>query len=248
MAISPIERNLPNKDGKMIVGAKIMNYYIPSHYFDDDLAIIKADRVNSMGNFVVEFKDKEDSKGERFLFNLGLVNDFLFSAVTKLKDYAINSEVTGDFHKFTLTQGEVFIESSEWVQSLSAAKSMLAFFNQGKIPADIPYDELVDMFKQNFAINGVKMPVPSSIVEAVMSELIRDSKNTSRAFRYVTGNSATKVQHGYHPMRLKEIPKHTSVFAALTFEDVKASLKSSILLSRSDRSQIPSPLESVIKH
>ena len=132
--------------------------------------------------------------------------------------------------------------------SLSSTEDVKTFVNlmcQGKI-RNIPYDKILAVWQKNLELNGVKLGVPSSILEIIISEIYRNADNPNEKYsRYVDKNP--KDNYGYRASNIREICSRNSTFTALTFEDFDMMVTSSLNMNKYNKKQVASPIEQVIK-
>jgi hypothetical protein len=241
----PIEKFLTFTENSIIVKAHTMRLYIPEEFFIDGIAEVFSNEIDTFTAIIVSFKNKEDSDEEFFFFDYGVSLRFNFKEETiivnpfKELDYA-------KFHVFELYEGNKLINSLTKVQSLKDAQAFIDLLNGGKLPIDVPYSIIPEKIKTNFNLNGMKLPVSSFIIEMLVSEVNRNPKDLHQPFRIIAGR--TGADSGYFPLRLKSLPRVSSVFAALSFEDMNASIKASVVMTRNNTKQKQHPLESVIKN
>ena len=97
-------------------------------------------------------------------------------------------------------------------------------------------------------MHGIKFKVQSVLIEAMASEMIRYKKNEAIPFRMVMHLKNVDMKNDYFIMPIKDIARTTSVFNALSFEDIKKSMQASVLMTRSGQAQRQSPVETVLKY
>lgn len=232
-------------EGGLKVNCFRMFIYIPVSYFDDNLAQLFTSKVSYFGSVYVSFKEKEDSPEEFYFYNLGMQVVSNFDQLNRTDKKLPNIKET-KFQKVTIEKDNFFVESNKWIQSLDDAKAFLDIIEKGKLPNSIPYNEIPAKLKNAFEINGIGLPVPSFVIEMLVSEINRNALNENEPFRLVAGKDGRNT--GYVSAKMKDLTRLNSVFGAISFEDMNKSLKSSVLMSRNKLPQKINPLESVIKH
>lgn len=221
-----------DKVGKQAVAIKPLNILIPKQNIDSGVATMIDDKIHTFGIFEFESTDGKD----RFACNYPLELILNIFDMDKDEDYFILKYDTDD----------VIIESMGFIPNAKRANGFMNFLTQGKIVASSKED-LVDIFRNNMTMNGVSMNVASEIVEAMISEMIRYKKDLAMPFRLV------EEQPGVQPddfslINIKDIARLSSVFGAISFEDVKKALQAGVYITRTGQEQFVPPTESVLKY
>jgi len=135
------------KEGRIIVKAAIMNIYIPVDYFDNGLSTFLGGVVNTIGSFYVGFKATDTSEEKLMKLDLATILTINYSDQVKISKKIEDEE--DNYYVLTLFKDEEFISSTNKLVSLEDAQKYLDYLNQGKLPSNIPYNEIVDMLKSN---------------------------------------------------------------------------------------------------
>lgn len=130
-------------------------------------------------------------------------------------------------------------------QSSDSCEKFLSMVMKGKIPNSIPYDHLLKTWESNYEMNGLSPGVPSVIMQCILATQCRSKKDPAIPFRQEMGTGKAS-QTGYVFANMRTVASHTSVFNALTFEDMSAMLTTSINMTRSGTKQARSPVEKVL--
>lgn len=79
--------------------------------------------------------------------------------------------------------------------------------------------------------------------------MCRSSKDESIPFRKEIAKPNSKAnQYSYKPINIKKLPSINSTFTSLAFEDINASIISSIRKTKDGEEENISPVEQVIKY
>jgi hypothetical protein len=90
------------------------------------------------------------------------------------------------------------------------------------------------------------MRVQSALIEGMIGELCRYSEDDTKPFRLaLKDKNVTRDQ--FIMVNIKDVARLSSVFSAISFEDIKKSLESSVLMTRNNSEQAISPVETVLK-
>ena len=232
------------KEGQIVCVADSMTTYVPALLFDESVAERTGRRVTCFGEFFVGFRlTASQAKESLFHFDIGLDVSFLF-------EDSFRTEKTFDGEKdeywaFTLGRDEVWMDGTTYVESLDSAENFMRYLNQAKLPRQIKYEEFPHKIRHNLAMNGVGVPLPDMILEAMASEMMRSKDDEHTPFRFVAGRTGKTT--GYAPMKLKDLPNLNSVFAGLSFENMDKAIQSGVDMTRSGRPQRSTPLEDVLR-
>lgn len=218
------------KKGESLIVLKPIKVYIPKANFESDLSRIEDTYIITFGVFNFTSLDGK----EKFNVKLPLR--------IRISFYKMESE--GDFLVFTYDTNDVMIEKMVFIDNVNEASSFLNLFNSAKVKANTPED-LVGIFFDNMDLNKISTRVPSELVEAMISELVRWDKDSSVPFRMQYGKTGIKPGD-FTPINIKDIPRVTSVFSAISFEDVKKALQAGVYMTRTNQKQSIGPIETVL--
>ena len=225
-----------------------MEAYIPQYYFEKELALeYGGEYIKLMGlfNFLV-FSDVEGTKqiGKLETFNLPtMINMYPRSFETRnislikgmdVEPYTVLKFYNGD----TVTKLDIIQNSMN-----------CDLFLRMKIPQTVPYNEILNVWRTNMTLNGVDMlNIPSVVFEIVMSEKYRNPKNPQERFGQVAGANPSISMTDYLIANFRDICKYNSIFSSITFEDFDTMVGAALNVSRTNRKQIESPVEKIMKY
>ena len=234
------------KDNKIILDKRFYKceVLIPKNYFDDGIAVKEATKIKSIG--IVAMKIFDTPSKAKF-YQLTVPIEVVFNTDEELSDRMIKYD--GKIETYTVLTvygGNAVTDSNQYLQSMFKALAFMAKFNSAKFSSSIPYDSLVQLFKDGITKNSVKLGVPDVLVEMIISELCRDSEDNTRAFRFKINE--TNNTTGYNFLGIKKIPQNSSVLAALAFEDMNTSIRAAIYQTKIGMKQNLSPIEKMIHY
>lgn len=235
-------------DGQYIYAdAHCIEFYIPKYYFEkssnfaeDNGSIIKVLGVFDIG----------------ILSNGTLKEMKVLNIPTTIELYVVDSEdrdvdLPGEdgltpCHVLRYIKGQKIMRSYT-IQDSSNVESYLNFINKGKVPSIVPYEKSLQLWRKNQELNGANLGVPSVIEELILSVSYRDKDDPSKKFSHVIGKDLNKSQFDYVMNNIRQICQYTSTFTAVTFEDLDASLTTSLNRTRSKGNEAVSPIEDLFK-
>lgn len=235
-------------NNNIIFQGKYMEIYIPQYYFDKNVAQVIGDHFKTLGVLNFRTFSSIDGKGPSKLRTLtistiiythpsgGFTEDSL-DLVGKGKDkYYILKYYTGDK-----------LCDSEQVASLENFRAFLDILLGGKLPGTIPYDAIMDLFTNNFTLNGIDFPIPDNIKEIIISKIYRYKKDPTIPFGVVYGKNPKISPYDYVTMNPRSITRMDSTYAGLTFEDFDGSVISGLLTTKQKRKEVASPIEPIMR-
>ena len=186
--------------------------------------------VSTLGIFEIHSLDEDGAKFKCNLPLTVLLNVFSRSADSEYiyLDYAKN---------------DVVIEKMGFVPSVKPTISFLGLVTGGKLE-NIEATELAKIFKQNLDLNEINSGVPTELIEAMISDLVRWKEDHTVRFRLVNDKVP---KDDYVVVNIKDAARLASVFGAMSFEDVKKAAQAAVLMTRKKKKQNISPLEIVME-
>lgn len=239
-------------DNKVYFTGNNMDIFIPDSYFKDGLANYIGDKVTTLGifKFAVYHSENKD-KPEVYTLSLPINTTFQFED-EKTSDIILGEKMKEKYHIFNIEKGMEFCESTMVDENASASKKFIFMINAGHInEKDVNYSDLIRLYLYNLSINNVGLENQAVMYELTLATLCRLETDTTIEFREAL-NSPSKypnlTEHDYKMIPVTKIPALTSTFGGLMFEDIKESVISGILRTKSGQSDERSPLEDVIKY
>lgn len=240
------------RDGNAILynGEGTLFYYIPDNYFNGRSAIVEGSYVRLLGSFSYQIIAKNGKKTPLRIFDWPTVFLCRPSIVEKKKNIKLDENTPkGDYQLLGFVDGDQLVTNVFTPQNIDNTKELLNLHVMtGKIPHQIPYDELYMYPYNSMRLNGSKFDIHSQLMTMVYSKLCRDPENPANLFRL--SKAIDNDMTSYIPMSIKEVPKYISPYAAITSENIDEGIISSVLLSDDEESGKSthkySPLEQVL--
>lgn len=236
---------LKPQNNDYIVDAEKICVYIPSYYFASGMANELGNQIDTIGIITLEVWDKTLKTPEIWEMNCPVVIHVMSSENSKVtRTFSKIDPTPEEYRVFTAYKGEVILSNAIHVQNTKAANRFLSFILNGKIPNNLKYSDLPYNLLKSASFNGVKTGVPNSLVELLMGELARDSKDLTIPFRKVAGK--TGAETGYQTIKINELPALASTFGGLAFENINDAILSGLVNSKQGREEITAPTEEVL--
>ena len=222
-----------------------MEVYLPKVYFDQEISILLANRVETLGIFNFKlFNNLEGTNGSLHTYK------FASSFITYPAEIEYKKiEMMGNEDEYTVLKyynNDIFIENVMITMLDKNASRFMKLITSGKLPITIPYNDIINLVLNNFEINDFNPNVPSIIIEEIIMELNRDPDDLTKPFRYKASNPK---QDMYKAKRvdIKSIPQVSTSFTAVTFENFDYSVVTAINKTMQNVKEVESPVEKTIK-
>lgn len=236
------------KEGDAILfSGDLMEIILPKYYFEKNIARFIGDRVETLGLFQFRVINLNGSI-ENHTFKLPMNTIFEFedyrTETVKISDNEIESS-----YIFVLSKGMIFMNTTKKEQTAENSKNFVFSLHGSKLPSTIPYSELLKIYLDNILLNKTKIDNPGCILEMTIAELCRCKDDVNTPFRMKIGEDYKHVEQTQYMMtNIKNLPPINSTFTALSFENIDASIISSIGKTVNGDSELISPIERVIKY
>lgn len=218
--------------------------YIPEEYFEKRLAEDFGSSLMVLGLLDVALF-KGDKMVSKHTLNLPTMITMYPTEMDK-EELSIVEGVTDRYRVAKFFNGDQFTKRFIAQDSTNVEK-FLKLMMGGKLPRTVPYGKVLEIWQKNLEINGVRLGVPSTILEIIIREIYRDASTPELPFAMKIGNDKSTSEHAYRPANIREICARNSTFAALTFEDMDQMITSSLNINRYNKQQSVSPIEKLIK-
>jgi hypothetical protein len=196
--------------------------------FDSEIANIKDNTIHTIGFF--QFK----------------VNNATYQVNLPVEVVLNFSEIETDKDNLYIhySKNDIIIDSTTYIKSASNVNKFINYLISGKIQVKNPED-FIFLFTNSAKMNNVRFSAQMSSIEAMAAELTRYSKDETKTLRIALRDKNVN-KNDFVISSIKNIPRSTSVFNALSFEDINKSLQSAVLMSRKNKDQNISPIEKII--
>lgn len=221
-----------NQEGQFV-------FYVPELYFDRGDAIIKGEYVNLLGilDYTIFSPDGKNIGLKRFDFP----TVFLCkpSRIEKSKNLKLKAAIEpSDYRLLIFEKGDAVVVSVKVPQNIANVEDFYRIFLTGKLPNTIPYNKLHEYFIKSMELNGSSYGMTLQMFGIVISEMCRDAKDPSKAFRHTHFTD----QMSYRAIGIKDLPKYISPSASIGSENWDMGVVGAIM----NPSDVGSPMEKLI--
>lgn len=240
-----IKSSLIKKDEFLMLSAPYMEVYIPTDFFDSNLAVNSGSFITTLGLLNARVFDSMDSPGFLELLNLP-TKITLYPTDMETKKLKLSPILPEENYLVCKFYKNMPFMRKDLVKSSDNAELFLELLLRGKLPKNIPYEKVLTVWRKNLDLNGINFKVPSSILELIIREVYRDPK-TGEPYGKERGNKDIYEWGHYNTANMRNICAKNSTFAAITFEDFDAMVTTSLNRKKQGKSQNISPIEKIIK-
>ena len=120
-----------------------------------------------------------------------------------------------DYRLLIYEKGDVIVVSTRVPQNIANVEDFYRIFLTGKLPTTIPYDKMQNYFVDSIELNGSSYGMSLQMFGIVISEMCRDAKDPSKAFRHTKFTD----QMAYRAIGIKDLPKYISPNASIGSEN-----------------------------
>lgn len=223
-------------------------FYIPSYYFDEKykFATDEGKVIHCIGLFETAFFDDTGKVIERKMLNLPTWIDINVyeSEVRKIQ---LPNDIEELDYKVLTYYKNMKIMSSKIIKDGDNVEGFIDFILKGKIPHNIKYSNVADIWFKNQKMNGVSLGVPPVELEMILSVFYRYLKDPTKKFSSVIGSDKNVSEYDYIMKNVRQICQYTSTYAGVTFEDIDSMITSSLNRSKRNEKELKSPTEAILK-
>lgn len=233
-------------DNILFVGP-YMEAYIPASYFTKKQAEEVGDAIKTLGLFNIRTFNDANGKDPNpiRLFNVPIQ---LMTYPTSYETKSIKLNNTEDvFVILKYYTNDIFCPNTV-PKSLDAFEKFLAVLIGGKIPQNVSYDDVLDIWMKNNTVADISFDIPDTIFELVISEIYRSKKDPTKKFGYVLGNDPSHSPYDYITASPRAITKYNSNFTGIAFENMDEMLTAGVNRTSTGKSENISPMEEIIKY
>ena len=234
-------------------------FYVPELYFDRGDAQIKGEYINLLGilDYTIFNEDGSNIGLKRFYFptvflckpsriekakklhlKKALMTNVLHNSAVLEDDSSDDEIYNQDYRLLIFEKGDAVVVSTKVPQNIANVEDFYKIFLTGKLPTTIPYDKLQDYFIEAMSLNGSSYGMSLQMFGVVVSEMCRDPKNPTKAFRHTKFND----QRSYRAISIKDLPKYISPSSSITSENWDLGVMGAIM----NPSNTSSPMEKLL--
>ena len=216
------------KKGDSLVALAPIEILIPKRNFDVNIASEVDETIQTFGSFLIMAGKKK----------------FKVKFPLKLALNVFERTSDSEFVILAYKANDIVIDKMTYFKGPKPANVFLDLFTSGKF-VDMTQEELVKLLNDNVRLNGASTGMNSELAEVMISELVRYKKDPSIPYRMVS-NKVEETPENAIFMPIKDVARVSSVFAALAFEDIKKAVQASVFMTRTDQTQVVSPIEKAV--
>ena len=213
-------------DKKMVVKpSKYVEVRITDDYFENRISEIVGDCVETFGFLDILAWDEydehlKDSDAVKIAMRMPVV---FITKPTRIVHDSKNSLTILEYHG-----GDLLITTLLIPKNSSVVARYVDLVLRGKIPDDIPYDQIVNYLEKCTIINGVDMKVNSIFLDLMVMMVSRDPNNLARQFREAIKDNPKMSMLSRKLVNMDIVPSITSQFSAISSGNPKYGITSSI--------------------
>ncbi len=238
------------------MGEKLV-FVIPKYYFEKKVASFIGRTVEVLGifeAFIFDDPDEENfNKAKKCVFKLPV---FFLTTPTDIQEKTINVEDTEletvekvKLYVLTFYQGDTCVNGTVVAELLPTMRKYAEMLFGAQLPATLSYREILEVWIQCNDLNGsAGLGVTYPLLASIVGELIRDPKDLSRPFRrsLPKTDKIANIPHNGKTVRLMDLPRYISSFAAVSSADAKHGITVSSTRTYNNKKEPISPVEEAI--
>lgn len=243
-----LKENVKVEDGYLVLDCAYAEFYIPKKYMEDEMAVDNGESFKSLGIFYIRTFSAPDKPNALEVLKLpGMV--YMYPNEKEWEKLTIGADYEDDYLVLKFYKGDKIMQAAVKCDS-AMPEYFLNCLLTGRIPRNIPYDKVLELFIKVFTMNKVGIPVPILILEMIISEVYRYSGDHSLKYgQYLANNfNHNKKQLEYFMANVRTICKANSSFAGVSFENIDEMFTSAINNNKYNRKETKTPFEEVIKY
>lgn len=221
-----------NGDGEFV-------FYVPEKFFETNNAVIEGEYINILGMLDYAIFDKNGKHSGLKPFRFPTIFMTKPSVIEKQKDIKLAGYVDKQDYRFLkYKKGDQIVVNVKVPQTVNNVEAFYRLFIGGHIPTTIKYNEIQNYFIENMKLNGEAYGVTMQLIGIVIGESARSRSDVNIPFC----QSGSTDMYGYKFINIREIPKYTSSFAAITSENWDEAVVNAIITPN----QKESPMEKIL--
>lgn len=227
----------------------LMEIYIPKEFLENKIATYRGDMIDTLGLFqFIVYEDENRLPSASEIHSMTLPMNIMFQYQDHYSAKDIQGKFKGRYEVFVLKHGDIFVDTCKKEKSANSTKNFVFRLHAGKIPNNIEYDKVAEIYLDSLQLNKVNLGNPSCIYELSIAELYRDKDDENIPFRHVLNRNPNLSMLDYQAINVKDLPAIKGTFQALMFENIKQSIHYSLLKTKNNDDETESPLEKVIHY
>lgn len=239
--------NLFKNDGTDIfLATDYIEFYIPNYYFDSncEYAIDYGETIETFGVFGIGIFNKGKLVE---IDRLGIPMDIVLQSYdTEIREIEFSTgPMVCRVVKYVKDQK---ITPFRFVKKSTNTVKLINMILHGYIPTFVPYDQVYSLLLTSTDQNSVNLGVPNYILEMLVSVIYRQKSDPTQKFSKQYGKDSNTSPYDYQTANIRRACQYASTFSAITFEDMDTMITSSLNRSATNKEELYSPLEDIIKY
>ncbi len=238
------------------LGTKMVVVF-PKEYVKQNIATILNKSINILGIFdgyIFDDINNDDINKADHIFSLKCPASITLNppSIDEFRNI-IEDPISGEmfketFYKLTFYYGDTFIENTVAVQSLNILKKFVDMIFGGHIPSSLSYEDVLNTWDAcNRSNGGGDLKADYAMLALTIASLTRCPDDYTTQFRLKVDQYYNKGIMNGKIVRMNDIPKYSSDFAALTGADAKRGITIAMKNKRVDKRETTiTPIEEVI--
>ena len=248
MSNSPVKFTV--KNGFYYLTEGVLEYCIWNDYLEKNTAMISGMKIDTFGLLPVRyFKNRQASApswvGTWMVPSMIALFPSSVDTEQKIKIYPSSDEKPYVIARFEAGDR---VTSCNLIQDLDNVVLFVEMMLGGRVDCNIPYFKLGPAWMYNQIWNGVSLGVPALTIEMIVATLCRYKGDLNMPFvQYYEKHQKNCSEVDYRFTTVRTICASQSIFGGLSFEDINYMIDYSLNTTTSQRDQMGSPLEQIIK-
>ena len=232
-------------DNNKLYASDYLEIHIPKAYFDGGrFASLQGATIETLGLVYLSFFPKGKPEPIRLLNIPATVNFLVYDSEEHSMDIK-NIKIDVTTLKY---MKDSFVMSQSIQKGREVAEMFLNVMLSGKLPKNLDYSHLIDIWWKNIEISGASMGVPSKIFEMIIANIYRSPNDVKKRFADYYGRSSSSDPYNYQTGNVRDIVEKLSTFSGLIFEDISRMITSGINNKIDGIEERESPLEKIIHY
>ena len=239
------------KDGSFVVKVPLIRVYVPEDYLDHDMAEIIDTDINiiALFNFDVYGEDPkkydEDNPYKHPVRYFMKIPTYMWMCPTEILKERNDEKKLITILEFY--QGDTFFKTVNVIRDWKIVNKVIELLIKGFIPKELPYDEVSGFITDCCIINNMDLEVNDTVIEILVAELSRNPNNIAQAFRHMIAGAKEKVDmKDRELLAIDRLGRINNTFAAISSNDVKYGVSTSVIRTKKNKPQKESSIEKVL--
>ena len=231
-------------EGGKIHCNEYIEIYIPMEYFNNKIAVNKGSAIETLGLVYIR-SYKNGTAGPIQFLNIPTVINLM---VYDFKQESINvNNATIDVMTLQYLK-DAYVLHQTVAKGRDIANTFLDMMLGGKLPKNLNYTNVIDVWWRNLEISGISYKVPSKILEMIIATIYRNPNDMKQRYGQYYGKQTNPSGYDYKTGNVRTVVKDLSTFSGMVFEDIGNMISNGINNSIDKIDEPVSPLEKIIHY